>query len=57
MWEVTPNMIKAGQAAFYGHFDNKGAATDCFDHQVTAIYRAMCDKRQEDALKMLQERR
>jgi len=52
---ITENMIKAGKEAYYGHFKGKPWDHDCFRDQIKAIYNAMCDKQQEDAIKSIQE--
>ena len=51
---ITPQMIKAGKDAYWGHF--KGYSTDCFTKQIEAIYEAMVDQKQKDALETYQER-
>ena len=50
---ITPAMIKAGQNAYWGHF--KGYSTNSFDKQIVAIYEAMADQKQKDAIKAFHE--
>ncbi|MBE9541987.1 MAG: hypothetical protein IMF01_06680 [Proteobacteria bacterium] len=52
---ITENMIKAGKEAFYGHFKDKPWDHDCFGDQIVAIYTAMSDRKQEDAIRSIQD--
>ena len=48
---ITPKMIEAGKAAYWGHFSSaENVSSDCFANQITAIYEAMCAQKQKDAL-------
>ena len=54
---ITKNMIKAGKRAYSGHFkdDPYRKTEECFTNQIKAIYEAMADQKQEDAIKSIQE--
>ena len=50
---ITPAMIEAGKAAYYGHYavdDAVRNSNECFTDQITAIYEAMCEQKQQDFL-------
>lgn len=50
---ITESMIKAGKSAYWDHF--KSDDVDAFSNQIKAIYEAMADKKQEDAIRSIQE--
>ena len=50
---ITENMIKAGKEAYWGHFEQPDDSG--FTEQIKAIYEAMCDQKQEDAITSIQE--
>ena len=51
---ITKEMIEAGKKAYWGHF--KGYSRDCFTNQIVAIYEAMIDQKQKDAIIKYQSR-
>ena len=49
---ITENMIEAGKKAYWGHYKE---GPDCFTDQIKAVYEAMNDQKQSDAIKSIQE--